>query len=123
DRSGTYRLGLRSVGEDMPSVMGRLVRCHEEPFGDAGNIPLYLSCDQLKGWVKVVLQGDGGDEMFGGYRRYNVMSFERLWRLVAGAALSLARLGPRTPAYYRVRRFFQAMAESDAGMRAALLLT
>ena len=120
---GTDHHELHIAGADMPTVIEGLVRCHDEPFGDAANVPLYLLCEQIKGSIKVVLQGDGGDEMFGGYRRYNVMAFERLWRLVASTALSLARLGPRTPAYYRVRRFFKAMVESDAGMRAALLLT
>lgn len=61
---------VRISGRGVADLMERLVRCHDEPFGDAANIPLYLLCEQLRGEVKVVLQGDGGDEVFAGYMRY-----------------------------------------------------
>lgn len=55
-----------------------LVRCHDEPFSDAANIPLYLLSRQLRGTIKVVLQGDGGDELFAGYARYEWLRTARL---------------------------------------------
>ena len=114
---------LHVAGADVPAVIERLVRCHDEPFGDAANIPLYLLCEQLRGSIKVVLQGDGGDEMFGGYRRYNMVSYERLWRWASGPALALSLMAPRRPTYYRARRFLTAMRQRDRAMRTALLLT
>ena len=114
---------LHVAGANMSGVIERLVQCHDEPFADAADIPLYLLCEQLKGSIKVVLQGDGGDEMFAGNRRYNVVSYERAWRWVSRAALGLESLAPRGPVYHRAVRFFRAMVHPDPAMRFALLLT
>ena len=74
---------VRISGQDVSRVMERLVRCHDEPFGDAADIPLYLLCEQLHGEVKVVLQGDGGDEVFAGYMRYAYLAHVYWLRLLA----------------------------------------
>jgi asparagine synthase (glutamine-hydrolysing) len=42
----------------------------DQPFGDSSAIPTYLICRETRKSVKVVIGGDGGDEMFGGYRRF-----------------------------------------------------
>lgn len=60
-----------------------LVFQYDEPFAEAASIPLYqLSkiCAQDK---KVILQGDGGDELFGGYRRYNVLKSYDFWKFTS----------------------------------------
>jgi asparagine synthase (glutamine-hydrolysing) len=120
---GTEHEELRLIGKNMPDVIERIVRCHDEPFGDSANLPLYLLCEALKGSVKVILQGDGGDEIFAGYRRYNVLSFERFWRTVSRPAMSIASLVFHGPTYYRATRFFRAMIDPDPAMRMALLMT
>ncbi len=122
-RFATEHHELYVAGACMPATIERLIACHDEPFSDAANIPLFLLCEQLKGSVKVVLQGDGGDEMFGGYRRYAVVSHERSWQWASRAALVLSSIAPRGPTYHRAARFFQAMVHSDPAMRFALLLT
>ena len=123
ERLGTDHHELHIAGANMPAVIERLIRCHDEPFSDAANIPLYLLCEQLEGSIKVILQGDGGDEMFGGYRRHNVMSHERLWRWTSRAALGLSSIAPRGPLHDRAMRFFRAMAHPDPALRFALLLS
>jgi asparagine synthase (glutamine-hydrolysing) len=110
-------------GQNMPDVIERLVLAHDEPFGDIADMPLYLLCEQLKGSVKVILQGDGGDEIFAGYRRYRVLATERLWRLASKASWPLRGLLPNLPVCYRYMRFVQAMGHADPAMRMALLLT
>ena len=123
ERFGTEHRELHVAGGCLPTVIERLIRCHDEPFSDAANIPLFLLCEQLKGSIKVVLQGDGGDEMFGGYRRYNVLSQERLWQWASRAGLSLSSMAPGGPLYHRAVRFFKAMVHPDPSLRFALLLT
>lgn len=58
-------------GGDLPSIITKLIHHHDEPFSDAANIPLFLLTQQLNGECKVILQGDGGDEMYAGYNRYS----------------------------------------------------
>lgn len=120
---GTDHQELHIAGGALTEVIEQLVRAHDQPFGDAANIPLYLLARELRGAVKVVLQGDGGDEIFAGYRRYNVLSAEKLWRLLAFVGAPLWELMPRTAAYHRYRRFLHALRAKDAAMRMALLLT
>lgn len=43
---------------------------YDEPFGDASALPTFMLCKAAAEHGKVFLSGDGGDEAFGGYRRY-----------------------------------------------------
>src|ERR1041385_3841021 len=55
---------------DMVRTLERLVYHFDEPFSDPANFPVYLLSEFAKKQVTVVLTGEGGDELFGGYRRY-----------------------------------------------------
>lgn len=123
ERFETDHHELHISAGDMPDVIETLVRCHDEPFADAANIPLYLLCERLSGSIKVILQGDGGDEIFAGYRRYNVLAHVRFWRCVSLVASVVAPICPKGPAYWRGVRFLQAMGHGDPAMRMALLMT
>lgn len=57
-------------------------KVYDEPFGDAANIPTYLLSGEARKHVKVVLTGDAGDELFGGYRWYTpLLWMQRLGRV------------------------------------------
>jgi asparagine synthase (glutamine-hydrolysing) len=108
-------------GSDLKDVLIALVRSHDEPFADAANIPLYLLARQLGGGIKVVLQGDGGDEMFAGYRRYAMLRNVTYWRLWPKF---LTPLGNYFGSFgERFMRMANAVGATDPAIRMALLLT
>ena len=58
------------VRPDAISIVPRLVRHYGEPFADASAIPSFYLAELTRSHVTVALNGDGGDESFGGYTRY-----------------------------------------------------
>jgi asparagine synthase (glutamine-hydrolysing) len=114
-----HEMYVRSA--DIVNVLLALARAHDEPFADAANIPLYLLARELRGVVKVVLQGDGGDEMFAGYRRYAVLRNSAWWRAWPRALTPALRATGRLGA--RAARMLDAAGASDSAERMALLLT
>ncbi len=58
------------VRPDLVSVLPELVWAYDEPFGDASMLPTYYVSKLAREHVTVVLTGDGGDEIFGGYTSY-----------------------------------------------------
>lgn len=58
----------------MATAADRFLRIHGEPLGDAAVLPLSCLAAAAADEVKVVLAGEGADEIFGGYGRYRVSS-------------------------------------------------
>jgi asparagine synthase (glutamine-hydrolysing) len=112
---------LHIAGADLPEILMALARAHDEPFADAANIPLFLMCQQLGGGIKVVLQGDGGDELFAGYRRHAILRNARWWRLLPHAFAEVARFCGNPGR--RFARMAEAVGNSDSALRMGLLLT
>ncbi|WP_396196731.1 asparagine synthase (glutamine-hydrolyzing) [Flavobacterium sp.] len=110
-------------GNNIVDIIEALVDSHDEPFGDAANIPLYLLTQKVKGNVKVVLQGDGGDEFFGGYSRYNTMYYASKWSSLSFLPNLIELSGTNNSELLRIQRFIAAISEKDPAVRNALLLT
>ncbi len=61
-----FKLTCRDMLDVFPNVLSML----DEPFSDSSAIPTYIVSRETKRHVTVALSGDGGDELFAGYRSY-----------------------------------------------------
>jgi len=104
-------------------LLDTLVALFDEPFADSSAIPTYRLCESARRRVTVALSGDGGDETFGGYRRYRMHLGEERLRAALPAGLRRAVFGPlgrlypkldRMPRRFRARTTFQALAGDAA---------
>lgn len=60
------------------AVIPTLPHMYDEPFADSSAIPTFLVFQLASQHVKTVLSGDGGDELWCGYKRYKL--FQHIWR-------------------------------------------
>jgi asparagine synthase (glutamine-hydrolysing) len=67
---GTAHTDIRVRGEDTLAVVDRLPEMFDEPFADSSQVLTAIICERARRHVTVALSGDGGDELFFGYRRY-----------------------------------------------------
>lgn len=59
-----------AISMDLRNDIEKILLNYGEPFADSSAIPSYYVSKEAKKYVTVVLNGDGADELFGGYRRY-----------------------------------------------------
>ncbi|MFT3867313.1 MAG: asparagine synthase (glutamine-hydrolyzing) [Nibricoccus sp.] len=70
EKYGTEHHAIDLGTPDVARMLKRMAQVYDEPFADTSNIPTYLISEFARKQVKVVLSGDGGDELFGGYSWY-----------------------------------------------------
>jgi asparagine synthase (glutamine-hydrolysing) len=86
------------VKPDVVALLPRLLWHMDEPIADTAFITTYLVSEFARKDVTVILSGVGGDELFGGYRRYlgnhYAERFSRLPGLIQGTAKAIGRMLP-----------------------------
>ncbi len=105
------------VSPDAVGLLDTLVAHFDEPFADVSALPTWYVSRLAGRHVKVVLSGDGGDELFGGYDRYlphpRVARFDRLAPPMLRRLAGLAAAG--LPRGVRGRRFLRHVARDPRG--------
>lgn len=117
-RYGVRHLVETMTGSEMESV-DALADIFDEPFGDSSALPTYHLARLASRTVKVALSGDGGDELFAGYRRYLFHGREESLRAFLPLSLRrplfgmLAGIYPQldwAPRFLRARQTFRELS-------------
>jgi len=121
DRYATRHFVDRVESDDF-DLIDDLARIYDEPYADSSAIPTYRVCGLARKHVTVALSGDGGDESFGGYRRYRLHVAEERLRSAISQSLRrplfglLGRAYPKAdwaPRVFRAKSTFEALARDS----------
>lgn len=113
---------VEQVRSDDFDLIERLVDLYDEPYADSSALPTYRVCELARKRVTVALSGDGGDETFGGYRRYRLHVMEEKLRSALPLGLRRLMFGPLgqlypkldwMPRVFRGKTTFQALARDS----------
>lgn len=114
----------RTVSPNLDELFERLVVHLDEPFADTSLFPTFAVSEMAREHVKVVLSGDGGDELFGGYDTYQAQAMaarlgwmgDRLMPALAGVAAALPPTEKKKGLVNKVKRFSAGAAAAPADL-------
>jgi len=108
---------------DVPETLEKCISAHDEPFGDPASLAVFAMSGAIKNHAKVVLQGDGGDEIFGGYDRYSRLAKFTFWKNLRYLRPLALQFGDRFPQLRRAFRTIDAFSEPNQGLMFARLMS
>jgi len=122
---GTEHHELYAEHVDLVQTLRVLVYHYDEPFADPAAFPLYLLSRFAREHVKVVLSGDGGDELFGGYQRYAVDRFASFYQRLPEVLTKnlIPALAGKLPSLRRNKYIFRTLGLADRARRYVSWLT
>lgn len=111
---GTDHTELYVSPEEARRIIPSLPELYDEPFSDSSQIPTFLVSSLARKQVAVSLSGDGGDELFGGYKRYFVWG--NIWKMVGWMPFPARKIASRG-----LRRFSPQQWNRFAAMLASFV--
>ena len=113
----------RLISPTDSNLMDVVATLYDEPFADQSALPTYSVCGLARETVKVALSGDGGDELFAGYRRHKFHMIEEKARSRLPLPIRQVMFGPLgkiypkmdwAPQFLRGKSTFEALARTSA---------
>jgi len=99
------------VESDDFDLIDELIGVYDEPFADSSAIPTYRVCEMAAKQVTVCLSGDGGDELFAGYRRHR-------WHMLEEKVRSFVPHGLRKPLFGFLGKYYPKLDWAPKFLRA-----
>lgn len=105
----------------LDDLLPEIVNAYDEPFADPSAVPTFAVAKAASSHIKVILNGEGADELFGGYRRHQAMKYlvnianlikfipEKFWRIMVDS-LPVPRKSRTIYAFFH--RFSRGVPES-----------
>jgi asparagine synthase (glutamine-hydrolysing) len=120
----SFEINQKDILKSIPDIFN----ASDEPFADTSAIPFYMLSKNVSSNVKVVLSGDGGDEVFGGYRKHIAEKWYFLQNIIPQFIKKpiLNVLTENKNTYYgevsrRIRRYLNSM-HNDGSQRQSFLM-
>ncbi len=110
---GTDHTELYVNEQDMLEAISELTQLCDEPFGDVSLLPTFLVCRLAKQSVTVALSGDGGDELFWGYTRYDTAA--EFWRKLTRIPGPLRAAAAKTLLHPATQRLARGVSKHGQG--------
>jgi asparagine synthase (glutamine-hydrolysing) len=105
---GTDHTELYVTPQDAINCLPNMAQLYDEPFADSSQIPTFLVSQLARQQVTVSLSGDGGDEVFGGYRHY--LDSNRIWNRIAPIPRSLRQTSARMLNHFTAEQWNRSLA-------------
>lgn len=92
DSAGLEYHQIRVDGKTFADTLPKVIWYHDEPLCHANSVHMYLLCKYARQFVKVLLTGEGADELFAGYPRYQIIRFCDAYNKLNPSFASLVKL-------------------------------
>ena len=111
---GARHVGIKLDQAEFERSLPEIVRCLEEPIAASSIVPMYFVSRRAREDVKVALNGQGPDELFGGYKRHLGVFYGDWWRrLPAGLRTVIGYVANQLPRNETLKRAVSSLATGD----------
>jgi asparagine synthase (glutamine-hydrolysing) len=111
---GANHIRVQLDRQEFEDALPRIVQSLEEPVASSSIVPMYFISQRARQDVKVVLIGQGPDELFGGYKRHLGVHYGSWWRALPGSLRSsLGSAMTRLPRNETLKRGANSLGISD----------